>query len=56
LGCDFRLHPAKEKFGRDRGDSGALQLQDLLALAPDLNAHEIDFPSNLVEVRHLAQE
>jgi hypothetical protein len=32
--------------------SGSLDLEDLLPLAPDLDAHSFDFSLDMVEVRH----
>jgi NAD(P)-dependent dehydrogenase (short-subunit alcohol dehydrogenase family) len=45
-------HPLQQGFRRGRGDAGPLQLQDFLALAPDLRAHPLDFPADGVKLHH----
>jgi hypothetical protein len=46
------VHPAEQQLGRRRADPAPLKLQDFLALAPDMDAHLFDFPSDEVEVWH----
>jgi hypothetical protein len=46
------VHPRQQEFGRGGGDPRPLQLEDFLSLAPDLDAHVLDFPSDEVEVWH----
>lgn len=45
---DFDVHPPEEKFSRGRGDPCPLKLEDFLALALHLDAHALDFSSELV--------
>lgn len=51
---DLLLHSAEEEFSRGGQYPGPLKLQDFLALSPELNAHVIDLPSNLVEIWHVS--
>jgi len=53
---DLGVHPAKEEFSRGRRDPRPLELEDFLPLALDLDAHTVDFGSDLVEVWHGAPE
>src|SRR4051812_36537222 len=46
------LHPLQQGFGRGGGNSGALQLQDFLALPGDLRAHPLNFAADAVKLHH----
>jgi hypothetical protein len=46
---DFRVHPSKEKFSRGGREPCPLKLQDLLALPSDLDAHVLDFGTDVLD-------
>jgi hypothetical protein len=45
---DFGVHPSKEKFSRGGGEPCPLKLQDLLTLSSDLDAHMLDFGTDVI--------
>jgi hypothetical protein len=47
----FLKHPLKQLLSRSRWDSGCLELEHFLSLAPYLDAHAFDFGPYEVEVR-----
>jgi hypothetical protein len=49
---DFGVHSGEEEFSRGRGDPRPLELEDFLPLAPDLDPHVLDLPSDEFEVCH----
>jgi hypothetical protein len=52
---DFVEHPLQQGFGGAGSDTSLLQLQNLLALPADLDAHAFDFGSDVIEVRHVSR-
>jgi hypothetical protein len=45
---DLREHSAERKLSRCCSDAGALKLQDLLTLSSDLEAHMLDFGTDVI--------
>ena len=45
---DLGLHPPQEEFSRGRGNPRPLELENFLPLAPYLDAHVLNFPSDVV--------
>jgi len=45
---DLRQHPPQQKLSGSCPDAGALKLQDLFALSSDLDAHVLDFGTNVI--------
>jgi hypothetical protein len=45
---DFGVHPSKEEFSRGGGNPRPLKLEDFLALSSDLDAHMLDFGTNVI--------
>ena len=46
---DLDQHPLQQKFGRRSRDAGALELEDLLTLSSELDAHVLDFGADVVQ-------
>jgi hypothetical protein len=44
----LRQHPAQQKLSRCSRDAGALKLQNLLTLPSDLDAHALDFGTDVI--------
>jgi hypothetical protein len=45
---DFGVHPCKEEFSRGGGDPCPLELEDFPALPSDLDAHVLDFGTDVI--------
>ncbi|WP_213287396.1 hypothetical protein [Bradyrhizobium sp. sGM-13] len=45
---DLGQHPPEQKLGRCRRYAGALKLEDLLTLPSDLDAHVLDFGTDVI--------
>jgi len=45
---DLRQHPPQQKLSRCSSDPGALKPEDFLALSSDLDAHVLDFGTNVI--------
>jgi hypothetical protein len=45
---DFGVHPSKEEFSRGGGNPCPLKLEDFLALPSDLDAHVLDFGTDVM--------
>lgn len=46
---DLVEHPLEKGLGRSRGNAGSLELEDLLAVSPDLGSHAPDFRTHVVK-------
>ena len=44
---DLRQHSVQQKLSRCRSNAGALKLQELFALSSDLDAHVLDFGTDV---------
>jgi hypothetical protein len=44
----FGMDPSKKEFSRGSGDAGPLELEDFPSLSSDLDAHVLDFGTNVI--------